>query len=119
MHNEGGVPFLSFFFLLPFFHTVDYVVSILCRYQHTADDVLRVESQGGIQYFVQLLGKVDGHHDEPERDDVLHRQEQTTRQGRTSSLTDALDRRNRTAIHMAEVRVKHRDERKDKQDAEV
>ena len=70
------IPFVLFLLSFPGCHIVDDIVMILGRNQHASDDVLRVEAQVGIQHGIQLLGKIDGNHDETERDDILYREEQ-------------------------------------------
>ena len=79
MGDMGCIPFVLFAFSFPGFHIMYYVVPVFGWYQHAADDVLCVDSQVGIQHFVQLLGKVDGNHNEAKGNDVLYRQEQAAR----------------------------------------
>ena len=91
MVDMGCIPFVPFPFSFPGCHIVDDIVMILGRNQHAPDDVLRIEAQVGIQHGIQLLGKIDGDHDEAERDDILHREEQAACEWRSFSLLDALD----------------------------
>ena len=70
------IPFVLFPFSFPCCPITDDSILILGRYQHASDNVFCVEAQVGIQHGIQLLGKIDGDHDEAERDDILHHEEQ-------------------------------------------
>ena len=119
MDDMGCILFVLFPLSFPGCHITDNVIFIFGRNEHASDDVLCVEAQVGIQHGIQLLGKIDGDHDEAERDDILHREEQAACEWRASSLLDALDGGYRTTKYMAEVGIQHGNQWKHKQDAEV
>lgn len=79
MGDVCSIPFFLFPLSFPCCPITDDVVFVFSRNQHASDDVLCVEAQVGIQHGIQLLGKIDGDHDEAERDDILHRDEQIRR----------------------------------------
>ena len=78
MGNVGSILFFLFTFSFPSFHVTDDNILIFGRNQGASDNVLGTEAQIGIQHVVQLLGKVDGYHDEAERDDILDGEEKAT-----------------------------------------